>query len=460
MSRRQRVWRGPVGPLAAHAPPPLALPLFLSLALAVPQAAFPGPAHADKTRLYEVDYKTGAKRKIDGGEPKTDSDRELDGLLDKAAGGASFSSDDLEKIETALRRYLAAARPRATPRLLLFLYPGRISLFGLKELREIVVDVDLLVEPCSRAVCKDSVRENVELLGKAMRQAVIKTTRYTLRFGTITIRTTEDARGSSFDVYRFTADEVVGAGRSADGGRKLMARLQAAQDRYDQEMTKEVARSVRARRVVLARPPALDRGRASISVALEIQSDRVRYREQVFSAFAGAAEALARSPLTPPNARLRVVASIPMRRVETRTFTCFGQPLGLYLAGKLDQTELWSTYIVEQKRGQRKLTFDDAEADGREAPSEDEGDRTDEILSSHSSLLGACLGAEASRNPRFKGGTIRFAISQAGVAEGVSFKETASPKVLACVREALAQIRFQRHGGAPKLVDYPMLIRR
>jgi hypothetical protein len=440
-------------PLSATAVLPVAV------AVAVLLAVTPD-GRADKTRLLEVDYKTGAKRRIDGQEPKTAADRELDGLLDKAAGGATFTSDDLERIEKALRRYLDAVRPRATPRLLLFLYPGRISLNGLRELREVVVDIDLLVDPCSRTVCRDSVGQTVELLGKAMRQAVLRTSRYTIRFGSITIRTTTEVQGTTFDVYRFSSEEVVESGQAQGGGRKLMARLQAAEDRYEPEMTKEITRCIRARRVSLSKSPVLERDRSSISVTLEIQSDRVRYKEHVLAALAGAAEALRKSPLTPPSAQLRVLASIPFKRVETRTFTCFGQPLGLYLGGKLSQTEIWSTYIVEQKKGQKKLSFDDDEADGRRSVSEDEEDRTNEILASHSALLGACLGAEASRNTRFRGITIRFAVSPSGGTERISFKEAGSATLLACVKEALAQIRFQKHGGAPKQVEYPMAIRR
>jgi hypothetical protein len=127
---------------------------------------------ADRTKLLEVDLKTGARRNIDGsGKAKNRADLQLDALLDSATGGAAFSTQDLEKIEKALRRFLRASRPRATPRLLLFLYPGRISRAGLKELREVLVEIDLVVDPCSRTVCRESVAKHIELLGKAMRQA-------------------------------------------------------------------------------------------------------------------------------------------------------------------------------------------------------------------------------------------------------------------------------------------------
>ena len=101
------------------------------------------------------------RRTIDTAGPSTPADRQLDAMLDSAAGGKSFSTKELQSIEIALRRYLQAARPRAMPRLLLFLYPGTISKSRLKELREVLVDVDILVDPCGRSVCHESVASTV-----------------------------------------------------------------------------------------------------------------------------------------------------------------------------------------------------------------------------------------------------------------------------------------------------------
>jgi hypothetical protein len=416
---------------------------------------------ADRTKLLEVDLKTGSKRRIDASGPKTAADRDLDALLDKTTG-ASFTTDDLEKVEKALRAFLQASRPRAMPRLLLFAYPGRITRNGLKELREVKVDIDLVVDPCSRAVCVDSVGKHVELLGKAMRQSVLRTSRYSVRFGSVTIRTSTEMRDTEYETFSFTADEVVQAGQGA-GGARLVSRLTKAKEGYTAQVTKDVASRVRNRRVRLAKAPVVQRDKRQVTVDLEIQSDRVRYKSDVLGAFAGATDALRKHPLTPSSSALTVVASVPFRTVERHTFSCTGQPLGLFLDGRMSSSELWSTYIVEKKKGGKHLAFDDDEASGRKpsGDDDDEGeDRTNEILGAHFNLLAPCLSAEATRSRSFKGVTLRFAVSSAGRATGISLKGAGSGALLSCLQAALGGIKFPRHGGAARQVEYPMIIKR
>jgi hypothetical protein len=421
------------------------------------------PTLAERTKLLEVDLKTGAVRRIDASGPKTAADRDLDALLDKSTG-ASFSTDDLEKIEKAMRRFLEAARPRAMPRLMLFVYPGRISRSGLKELREVKVDIDLVVDPCSRTICTDAVGKHVELLGKALRQATLRTSRYTVRFGTVNIRTSTEMNDTQYDAYRFSAEEVVQAGQRAGGGAALVGRLSQAKEGYARQMTKEVAARVKARRVRLSKPPVVQRDARSVSVDLEIASDRVRYKTDVLGAFAGTAEALRKSPLTPTSSTLRLVATIPFKAVEHRSFSCTGQALGLFLDGKMSQSEIWSTYIVEKKKGGKQLTFDDDEASGRKATDDDDDgagdDRTNEVLSGHFNLLAPCLSAEAARNRSFRGATLRFSIASTGKAGALSLRESSSATLRACLQGALEKIRFPKHRGAPRQVQFPMVIKR
>jgi hypothetical protein len=420
-----------------------------------------GYASADRTKLLEVDLKTGSRRKIDRGGPKTRADRDLDAMLDGATGGSAFSTTDLEKIERALRHHLKAARPRAMPRLLLFLYPGRISRGGLKELREVLVDVDLVVDPCGRTVCQASVAKHLELLGRSIKQAVIRTRRYTIRFQTVTVRTAPDGPSDDYETYRFGADEVVQSGRRPGGGAKLVKRLGAAKAGYEQQITKEVARRVKVRRVRLAKPPRVSRGRRQVSVAMEIQSDRNRYKTDVLGALLGAAEALKKNPLTPPSSQLSVVALVRYRKVERKTFTCIGQPLALHLAGRMSQSELWQGYVNERKKGGTQLSFSDEEARGGVGGGdEDEDDRTQEILAGHFDMLAPCLQKEASRNRRFKGVTLTFSVAANGKATGVGFKERVGASLKLCLKAALGRIRFQRHRGSPRRVEYPMYIQR
>ncbi len=430
--------------------------------LAVLLGLLPGRALAERTKLYESDLKSGKVKRIDAGGAKTAADSELDSMLDKATGGAAFSTTDLEKIEKALRRYLEAARPRAMPRLLLFLYPGRISVSSLKELREVKVDVELVVDPCSRTVCTDSVAKHIELLGKAMRQAVLRTSKYVVRFGAITIRTATDLQGTNYDQYRFSAEEVVRAGQAGSGS-SLVGKLSSEKEGYPRQMVKEVAARLKARRVSLSKPPAVQRDARAVSVELEISSDRVRYKTDVLAAFAGAAEALRKSPLTPASASYRVIAAVPFRKVERHTFTCTGQALGLFLDGKMSQGEIWSTYIVEKKKGGTQLAFDDDEASGRKSTGgdDDEGeDRTADVLNANIGQLAPCITAEASRRRGFAGATLVFSVS-GGQAQGVRVKEAgASAALRSCLQTALGRIRFPKRSGAARQVEFPMFIKR
>jgi len=418
-------------------------------------------ARADRTKLLEVDLQTGKKKTIDGKGPSSRADLDLDAALDGATGGASFSTKTLEKIETALRNHLRATRPRAMPRLLLFLYPGRISRSGLKELREVLVDVDLVVDPCGRSVCQESVGKHIELLGRSIHQAVLRTSRYTVRFKTVTIRTSQQMRGAEYDVYRFTAEEVVRSG-SSGGGVALVTRLSRAKEGYTRAVTKEVARKVKLRRVPLSGPPVVERSGGAVSVSMKIASDRNRYRTQVLGALIGAAEALAGNPLTPPESRYVVVASVRFRQLEQRTYSCLGQPMSLLLKGRLSQSDVWNSYVVEKKKGDRQLSFSDEEARGGvSGGGEEQEDRTTEILAEHFNKLAPCLQAEAGKSRRFRGVTLTFAVSGRGQAEDLGFKERGvSAGLRGCLSAALKQIRFQRHGGAPRKVVYPMYIKR
>jgi hypothetical protein len=421
------------------------------------------PVNADRTKLLEVDLKTGRRKNIEGKRPSTRADQDLDALLDSSTGGAAFSTKTLEKIDAALRRFLRSARPRAMPRLLLFLYPGRISPGRLKELREVLVDVDLIVDPCGRTVCKDSVAKHIELLGRSIRQAVLRTSRYTVRFKTVTISTSQRRRGGDVEVYRFSADEVVKSGRKSGGGSKLVNRVSKAKAGYTRQMTKDVARRVKRRRVRLSQPPMVQRIGKRVRVDMRIKSDRNRYRDQVLGALIGAAEALSKSPLTPSESRFVVVASVRFRKVEKRTYSCEGAPLGLHLRGRMSKSQIWNSYVVEKKKikGARTMSFSDEEASGGVGARDNSPDRTSEILGENFNKLAPCLQAEAGRKRRFRGVTLKFAVSGRGQAIQLGFKERrVSGKLKSCVAAALKRIRFQRHGGAPRKVIYPMYIQR
>jgi hypothetical protein len=254
---------------------------------------------------------------------------------------------------------------------------------------------------------------------------------------------------------------VVQAGRGGSG-HGLVQRITKAKSGYTREMTKAIARRVKRRRVALLGTPRVQRSGGSVSVSMEIRSDRNRYRSHVGQAMAGAAEALGESSLTPPTSQVEVMARIRFRKQQQRKFTCMGQPLKLHLAGRMSTAELWSTYITERKKGGTQLSFSDEEAAGGVASDEGEfdPDRVQEILAAHVSLLAPCLQAEARRSRRFSGVTLKFAVSAAGRATQVRTKERVSSKLMGCLKSKLARLRFGRHGGSPHRVEYPMYIQR
>lgn len=425
---------------------------YLLIALGV--VSLGAPAVADRTQLLRVDLKTGRKSRID---PKRGSsaDRQLDALLDSSTG-KSFSTTELEKIERTVRRYLKALRPRAAPRLLLFVYPGRISRSKLKQLREVLIDIELIVDPCSRSVCRAAVGRNLDVLGRAMRKATIRGDRYVVRFKRVVIRTATRIGQGSHDIYTFSAKEVVRAGKKGSG-RKLVSRVVKQRAGYDRAMAKKAARQIKLRRVSLAHTPRVTRSRHEATVEIAIRSDRVRLRRHVLGALRGAMKALSTSPLTPSRVALTVVASVRYRKTRKITFRCPGHAVKALLAGKTNSRALWSNYVTRERSGGTKLTFSEG---GGSSSSVDEPDRTSEILAASFKRLAPCLQREAQRNRRFKGVTLKFAVSRSGRAVRVTTAERASARLKRCLAKALSRISFQRHSGAPRKVSYPMYIKR
>lgn len=414
-------------------------------------------ARADRTQLLKVNLRTGQRTSIDRAGTRKGADAELDALLDKSTG-KSFSTKDLQNVEGAVRRYLRATRPRAEPRLLLFLYPGRITSATLKDLREVLIDIDLVVDPCSRSVCAGSVAKHIEILGKSIKQAVIQTRDYRISFKSVTVRTATHMGGTQYDIYTFRADEVVDAGRQGAGGR-LVQRVSKARSDYDRQMAKLTARKLRLRRIRLAKTPRVRRESGSVSVEIEIRSDRVRVEGHVVDSLVGAMKALKSSSLTPSTVALQVVAMVPHRGTKRRVFRCQGSAVVQYIGGRLSRRALWSNYVLEEKKEGTHMSFSDAETRG--GSTVDSGpDRSGEILAHNFGSLSPCLQAEAARNRRFRGLTLEFSVSGQGRAVNVRTKERVNSRVLRCLRRALGRIAFQAHGKSLRAVSYPMYIKR
>lgn len=221
----------------------------------------PGLAGAQRTPLLQVDLKTGRRERIDAGGRRDRLDAQLDALLDNATG-KRFSTTDLEQIENVLRRYLQARRPRSAPRLLLFLYPGRISRARLKELREIVVDVDLVIDPCPRSVCRDSLGKHIEILGRALGQPKIEAKSYAIRFGSVSLRAVAESRNQDDLVYHFSAAKVIEAGKR-QRGLALIRQAASARANYTTAMARAIGANVHTRGVRLAKAPMISRSQGA-----------------------------------------------------------------------------------------------------------------------------------------------------------------------------------------------------
>jgi hypothetical protein len=171
------------------------------------------------TALMENDLRAGKKTRIDaaGGDAL---DAEMDAVLGRAgAKSQSFSTKELEIIEQRLLGDLKRERPRATPHLIVFVYPGRITPEKLKVLSEVFVDLEILLDPCERSVCRDAVARHIELVGRAVGKAERQTRVYKLVFKTLILRTKVTFRDAEVDEFRVPMTEAVKAAGRSGGGR-------------------------------------------------------------------------------------------------------------------------------------------------------------------------------------------------------------------------------------------------
>src|SRR5690242_8481756 len=100
--------------------------LLLAIASLCELSLVTAPAQADKTTpLLQDDLQHNKRTKIDG-----QDDMGLDALV----GGGGFSTKPLDTVEDRLRAELGRNRPRATPRMVLFLYPGRVDVEKLRAM--------------------------------------------------------------------------------------------------------------------------------------------------------------------------------------------------------------------------------------------------------------------------------------------------------------------------------------
>jgi hypothetical protein len=432
---------------------------WVAVLCAMPGMVFAQPA-VRPTPLLQSDLQSGKRTKIDA--PKDD----LDSALDAALGGPQgFSTRELEAIDTKLKNELKRDRPRATPRIVLFLYPGKISVEKLKSMTEIFVDIELVMDPCERSVCREAVGKHIELVGRVVGQPHHSGPGYKLVFQNLTLKTQTQMHDAEVMVYKVPMSDCLSASKRAGGGAAWVANLEKADQDYEPIVTRAIARRAAEKRVSLKSIPHVSRSPSEVEVVLHVKGDRVRVQQQVTDALAAAAMGLRDNPKTPSQSRFEVELDTGMRGEGPRKFRSPGNPVALYLDRKLDGGALWSSYVEEVKKqpGAARMTFDDAEVKGGGGSGDPEPDDNEVIalMAQNFPALGACAKAEAARSSGFRGVTISFKWLPSGQAQDIAPKEAAlkNAPIAGCIRQAMSLIRFPRFSGGPRQIDYPIRVK-
>ena len=420
-----------------------------------------GVALADTSRettLLQDDLAKNQRTRIDA--PKDAFDADLDAAL---GGPQGFSTKPLEQIEDRIRAELRRDRPRASPRLIVFLYPGRVTADKLKAMRDINVDIELVMDPCDRNVCRDAVAKHIELVGRAIGQPAISGAGWKMTFQTLTLKTSTTLHDEEVQVYQVPIAACLAASKRAGGGIAWLDSQAHAEEAYEPIVTKAIARHAAERRVALAGPPSVKRVSSTVDVLVKVRGDRSRTQQQAIDAFAAEAAGLRDNPKSPPQAQLEVDVDTGMRD-GPRRFRAPGNPVGLYLDRQMSAGNLWTSYVAEVKKGQQQMSFDDAEASGH-APSSDAPDPDDnevvQLLSSNFSPMAVCAKAEAAQNHSFRGVVMTFRWTGDGHAVDVHAKERPLQhgRLEACLAGVIGSLRLPRHNAAPRTIEYPIRVK-
>ena len=436
----------------------LATPLLAVLSTAaVAQSLHPTP-------LVEDDLSTGKRKQIDS--PSDD----FDASLDAALGGASgFSTKELLGIADRIRQELKRDRPRATPRVVMFLYPGKITIEKLRTMREIYADLELIMDPCERSVCKDAVAKHIEMVGRTVANGVAKGNGYQITLRTLTLRTATLMQSAEVEVYSVPILDCIVASKKAGGGSAWLASRQQQNTDYVPIVTKAIQREATSRRVALLTVPSVARSTAEVEVRMKARGDRNRFEQQAIDAFSAAAAGVRSNPASPSLDKVRLELAQPSDSPggKTRLLRTTGAPAGLFLDGKLNGSSFYKSYVEEVKRGKdagQRMDFSDDEAQGssgtQEAAPPDDNEAI-AVLAQNFSALGKCAREEIGRNPKFTGVTLTFRWMASGVAEGIGVKEPLlrGGPLVQCLVSALSSISLPHFSGAARTIEYPIRLK-
>jgi hypothetical protein len=195
---------------------------------------------------------------------------------------------------------------------------------------------------------------------------------------------------------------------------------------------------------------------------LKVKGDRSRVQDQVLQALGAGMQGLRDNPKTPAQAQLEVAVDTGVRGEALRRFRSPGNPVGLWLDGRLQAGALLSSYVEELKKqpGAARMTFDDSGGTGDEG-AEPNDDEVIALLAQNFSSLGACAKAEIGRSSGFKGVTVQFKWTGAGKAEGVTTKEPAlrNGPLAGCLKQAVEALRLPRFSGGARAIEYPIRVK-
>jgi hypothetical protein len=417
---------------------------------------------ADKTTpLLQDDLQNNRRTKIDA----SNGEMDLDSIMGGSGGG--FSTKQLDAVEDRLRNELRKDRPRATPRLVLFLYPGRVDIEKLRALSQINVDMQLVMDPCERSVCREAVGKHIEMVGRAVGNPQIATQNYKISFQNLTLQTSVQMHDTEVETYNISIADCIAASKKPGGGMAWLNARQKADTDYEPLMVKAIAQKAQMKRVSLAGPPSVRRGGGNVDVMLKVHGDRNRAEQQVVDAMWAAAAGLKTSPATPAQSALEVDLDVPMKGTTSKKFRAPGNQVVLFVDGKIDQGTLWSNYVEKVREGKdagQNLSFSDTEAKGGamadDGPAPDDNEAL-EVINSNFSSIGGCAKTEASRNGKFRGVTVTFTWQPSGRADNVQPKESnlKGGPLAQCLAGAFSSIRLPRFSGAPRTIEYPIRVK-
>jgi hypothetical protein len=389
----------------------------------------------------------------------------MDAVLGRAgAREQRFTTKELERVEMRIVSDLRRERPRTTPHLIIFVYPGRVSPERLKLLSEVNVDIEILIDPCERAVCRDGVGRHIELVGQAVGRAELKTARYTLIYKNLILRTQTRFRDTESEEYRVPISECIAAAQRRGGGQAWIDNMGRSTAQFEPLVAKAIQKHAVRYRVALAGPPRVSRTATEADAVVRIRGDRNRIERQVIDAMAAAASGLRDNPATPGTTHIEVHVEVPMKGTAVRRFRSLGQPVLAMLDRQLEGAAFFATYVRETtpRAGATMMTFgDDDDGGGGGGRDASDGDAI-AVLTQHFAPLRDCARAEAARNPRFGGVTMSFRWHPSGLGDGLRLKDAParSDELARCLGGALSTMRFPKFDGIPRSIDFPLRVKQ